>query len=139
MATIVKAAAAFNEVLRQAESIRNDDHHTVKTMSPGDAWAQGDLGLVALESLPANCKRDPNPSAQLAPGDTQGSRHCVDDLSTVTLYRLGNPTPLDGPIIDAPAGVRVNHPEHGDVTLPPGVYAVVYQRAFADELRAVQD
>jgi hypothetical protein len=79
------------------------------------------------------------PSLQLAPGTSQGSRHCLESLEGITVFRLADQTPLDGPILEAPSGLRVNHPEHGDVTLRPGVYAVVYQRAFAEELRRVED
>jgi hypothetical protein len=81
----------------------------------------------------------PDPSLQLAPGTSRGSRHCLESLDGITFYRLERATPLDGPVLDAPRGLRVNHPEHGDVTLRPGVYAVVYQRAFAEEIRRVED
>jgi hypothetical protein len=55
------------------------------------------------------------------------------------MYRVSNPGPLDGPIIDAPDGCAIDHPEHGDAVLPAGVYAITYQRAYAQELRRVQD
>ena len=122
-----------------AEKIRNDDAHEVATASPGDTWAQGDVGIICLDRLPAGCRAEPKPAAQLAPGETQGSRHCLTDLASVRLYRLADATPLDGPVIDAPQGCTIAHPEHGDVTLPAGIYGVIYQRAYADELRRVQD
>ena len=135
----VSPEAAFRRVQAQAEAIRNDEAHTIETCSPGDAWAQGDVLIVCLPAMPDDVHPDPMSIAQLAPGTTQGSRHCVRDLAKVRLYRPSNPTPLDGPVIEAPEGVTIEHPEHGDVTLPAGVYAIVYQRAFADELRRVQD
>lgn len=133
------AEKEFTRIQRHAEKIRNDESHTIETMSAGDMWAQGDIGLVCLAALPKNCEPIKNPSAQLAPGTTQGSRHCIADMATVRLLKLTDATPLDGPIIDAPQGVTVAHPEHGDVSLPPGVYGCVYQRAYADELRRVRD
>ena len=136
MQTAEKEIAAIQS---HAEEIRNDGAHTIATASPGDTWAQGDVGIVCLAKLPDGCRRDPRPNAQLAPGQTQGSRHCLADLSSVDLYRLQDRTPLDGPIIEAPKGCTITHPEHGDVTFPPGVYGVIYQRAYADELRRVQD
>lgn len=135
----VRTETAFERMHSYAEKIKNDAPHSVATMSAGDAWAQGDVGLVCLDDIPPGCTRDPHPSSQLAPGNTHGSRHTLTDLGVVTLYRRGDATPLDGPVIYAPAGCTIEHPEHGNVTLPPGVYAVVYQRAFADELRRVQD
>lgn len=133
------AGNAYRAIARHAEKIRNDDEHVIETMSPGDVWAQGDVGLVCLGVLPGNVEEIKKPSAQLAPGTTQGSRHCLRSLKGITLYRRQGATPLDGPMIHAPDGCAVDHPEHGNVVLPPGVYGVVYQRAYAEELRRVQD
>lgn len=133
------ATKAFEEVREHAESIKNDEAHAIPSMDVGDMWAQGDVGFLRLAKLPAGVTKIAKPSAQLAPGTTQGSRHCLTTLDGVTLYRLANPTPLDGPVIDAPNGCEVDHPEHGNVTLPPGVYGVTFQRAYAAELRRVQD
>ncbi len=133
------AEKEFTRISRHAGRIANDGEHAIKTMSAGDFWAQGDIGLVCLPGLPDGCNPDTKPSAQLAPGTTQGSRHCVSDMERVRLHRLADPSPLDGPIIEAPQGCTIEHPEHGNVTLPPGIYGVIYQRAFADDLRRVQD
>lgn len=134
----MQATEAFASVASHTESIRNDGPHSVRVMDPGDLWAQGDVGLLMLAGVPRWAKGIPTPT-QLAPGDTQGSRHCLADTGGVTAYSVRDATPLDGPVLDAPRGMTVTHPEHGDVTLPPGVYAVVYQRAFADELRRIED
>lgn len=135
----MNAVKEFETLKQHAETIRNDAEHRIETMSPGDCWAQGDIGIVCLKSLPVGSAKIVKPSAQLAPGTTQGSRHCLRRLRGVTLYRIAEPTPLDGPVIDAPKGCAIDHPEHGNVVLPPGIYAIVYQRAYADELRRVQD
>jgi hypothetical protein len=133
------AEKTLKQIQRHAEKIKNDEAHTLVDMTPGDMWAQGDVGLICLAALPKGCVLEKKPSAQLAPGTTQGSRHCITDLSSVRLHRLADPTPLDGPIIEAPSGVTVDHPEHGSISLPPGLYGCVYQRAFSDDLRRVQD
>lgn len=135
----VSAKRAFGELARHAEKIKSDEHQHAGEMSVGDAWPQGDIAIVLIGVLPAGAKFVERPTLQLAPGTTQGSRHCLESLDGLTVYTHANPTALDGPILDAPNGLRVNHPEHGDVSLRPGVYAVVYQRAFAEELRRVQD
>lgn len=131
-------ATELKEVTEHAEKIKNDGEHTVHNMDPGDMWCQGDVGIVFLgqreEVSFANLEEIPadRAEAQLAPGNTQGSRHCIDDLGKVTMYRSASGTELDGPRIDAPTGFRVNHPEHGDVTLPPGKYAVIYQQVWVN-------
>src|SRR5262245_31926468 len=74
---------------------------------------QGDLYFAKLTCLPKARHPWPWMHGQLAPGTTQGSRHVVD-LAQVRLWVLATPTPLDGPIIEAPHGCVITHPEHGD-------------------------
>lgn len=139
MSTTMTAERSLEQITRHAETIKNDQHQQAGEMSPGDAWAQGDIGIVRLPQVPQDCTRVEKPEAQLAPGTTQGSRHCLESLDGLTVYSLSKPGPLEGPVIDAPNGMRVNHPEHGDVSFGPGVYGVVYQRQYAEELRRVED
>jgi hypothetical protein len=55
------------------------------------------------------------------------------------MFRLLDATVLDGPILKSANPIEVDHPEHGNVKLPAGVYGIVYQRQYADELRRVAD
>ncbi len=109
------------------------------TLAPGDYHRQGDVYITRLEKLPNDAIKIDNPSAQLAPGDTQGSRHVIDDLSCVEMFSKKDQTPLDGPILNVKQPITINHPEHGAVSFPVGCYAITYQRQLADELRRVQD
>lgn len=130
---------AFTEVLKHAESIRNDDAHRIEMMEPGDAWAQGDILIIRLASIPKGALKVKSES-QLAPGNTQGSRHAIANLKGVTMYRLADPTPLDGPLFECKEPViTIDHPEHGACSFPSGIFAVRYQRAFAAELRRQLD
>ena len=99
---------------------------------------QGDLYFSRLAAVPPGVHPWPFAHGQLAPGTTQGSRHIVD-LTQVRLWVLPHPTPLEGPVIEAPAGCVITHPEHGDHIYPPGVYQVTFQRAYATELRRIAD
>lgn len=100
---------------------------------------QGDVYFAKLAVVPHDAQPWPYEHGQLAPGSTQGSRHTVD-LSAVRLWILSHPTALDGPIIEAPHGVIICHPEHGDHYYQfPCVVQVTYQRAYADALRRVID
>lgn len=139
MQTIVKD---MTELKQAAEQYRDTDHHTVETMAVGECWAQGDLGIQFLGAKkPAGISRMSKPTAQLAPGETQGSRHILTNMADCKLYEFDRAHPLVGPVIEAPNGVDVDHPEHGRVTLKePGFYAVRFQRAYdAQELRRVAD
>lgn len=133
------ADKAFAKIKDRAESIKNDDAHRIETMSVGDSWRQGDLYITRVESVPKGAKKMAAARLQLAPGDTQGSRHILDSDAGLTMFDAPNATALDGPIFQTTERRTVTHPEHGDVSLPPGCYAVTYQRAFADELRAQRD
>lgn len=135
------AEQVMNEVSQVAESIRSDARHAIPVADRGDYCRQGDIYLTRIDKadMPDEVKPIANSSLQLAPGETQGSRHCLKSLRGVTLYAVPNAGPLDGPIIEAQRRFTVTHPEHGDRSFPAGVYAVTYQRAFADELRRVQD
>lgn len=111
---------------------------------PGEYVRQGDVYITLIngEMLPASAdlKRRP-PSEKLAPGETQGSRHCLAHLRGVTMYELANPGPYDGPIMDLAEPNVVEHPEHGHCHLPVGLYAITYQRTEDAEgrQRRVQD
>lgn len=134
------AAESLKRVQASAERIdRSKPQRFPEAGSPGDTFRQGDLYLTLLEKVPEGAVPVRLPAGQLAPGTTQGSRHCLDSLRGVRVYELASPTPLDGPILDLAEERTVEHPEHGHVQLPPGVYGVTYQRQFAEELRRVQD
>ena len=131
--------SVFERVKQQAEAIASDAEHTIPVMYIGDEVRQGDIYITRIPGVPHGAELVESPTRQLAPGTTQGSRHCLRSLDGVKVYRMRNAGPLDGPIIDAPGGCTIDHPEHGNRTLPGGTYAVTYQRAFAEELRRVQD
>lgn len=121
----------IGDIQKTAERIKNDDPQRFpEAASPGDSFRQGDLYITLLERVPDNCKPMGKSRAQLAEGETQGSRHCLDSLEGVRMYeRIGDQ--LLGPVfcIEAPERT-VTHPEHGNVTLPGNgrVYGVSYQR-----------
>jgi hypothetical protein len=105
-------------------------------------WArQGDCYFVAIAAIPNNAKAvAASVEVQLAQGATKGSRHMLQMRPGVTFYRLTNPTPLDGGYIKATDRCYISHPEHAHLDLPPGIYAVTYQRDLAfEEIRAVRD
>lgn len=137
MTTTMNATESLERIQASAEAIRNaDTHRFPDAASVGDTFRQGDLYITRLDAVPAGAVAMKY-EAQLAPGNTQGSRHILD--RTVKMYRLKNATVLDGPVIEVGDTCTVTHPEHGHVVLPAGIYGVTYQRQFADELRRVAD
>ena len=105
----------------------------------GDVVRQGDLYLIAIESLPNGKKTN---ERQLVPGTTQGSRHVVEgNVEIVNEVQFKDiPAVLVGPAFKCNSETTVTHPEHGDKILPADtVWQCVYQQAYADEIRRVQD
>lgn len=137
MAT-VSATKAYEDVQAQAEAIRNNETQRVSAgAGAGDSFVQGDVYFTVLESLPPGCvpaKLDAD--LQLAPGNTQGSRHRLDSLDGVAVMRLPDPSIFDGPVLVLTEERTVTHPEHGHVVLPANrIYAVSYQRDLDAEER----
>lgn len=138
-------AKVFQQLTSDAEQIRNTDPQSLHTMEVGDEFRQGDLRIIRLpDNFAVARKRDlkpvEHPISQLAPGNTQGSRHILQNTACCEFYSLVSATPLDGPIVVTKEANAITHPEHGDVVnLPAGCYAFPGQRAFAEELRRTAD
>lgn len=126
--------------IEQAAQKPQTERRVVKAIKPGQAVRQGDIYLVATENLKAG---KPVTSRQLAPGETQGSRHIAEAPCQI-FESPGHPikgiasNALLGPVVESTQPWNLAHPEHAHVTLPPGQYQVVYQLDFAAQ-RRVQD
>jgi hypothetical protein len=139
--------AAPEKVVQKLEEIQSEAQRRAKretqaygTLAPGDWHAQGDVMFLKLGSLPPDaepCKA----RAQLAPGNTRGSRHIIvpADLAKVAFHKAKDADALTGPILDVKEKVEVTHPDHGHVVLPPGTYQVRYQRLYAPKFKRVTD
>ena len=129
----------IEKIHAHGQEIANDSLVKV-TPKVGVPVAQGDINLWLLPKLPDGCI-EAIADAQLAPGTTRGSRHCVrkEDLGHVKFFRLKAPNPLQGPILVFNKPTIIEHPEHGDHQWPACIVAVTYQRRHAEEVRRVQD
>ena len=111
--------------------------------TPGDRIAQGDFQLTFRGFIDegAGPPKDfvlKKGVKQLVPGNTVGAKHCVDDNSTCDLYFPADWSgeSLQGPYIVARKTTKINHPKHGDVTIPAGmVIDATYQRCWDSQLR----
>lgn len=127
----------FEKIKETAESIKSDEPQRFSEAANHlDFRRQGDIYIYFIDNIPkqfTKCEFE----AQLAPGTTKGSRHILSD--EVAMFKNPNADVLTGPAFTNKSEVTIEHPEHGDVILPPGNYMVTYQRAFAEELRRVLD
>lgn len=137
------ASAEFKKIEKAgkaaAKKIGDVVHRFPEAASVGDYWRQGDIYITLLSGIPQNATPQQKPNAQLAPGSTRGSRHCLSTIDGVTIYDTAKADALTGPVIEVRNECVITHPEHAHVALPPGVYGITYQRAMALELRRVAD
>jgi hypothetical protein len=136
-------------------------------ISPGDNARQGDLYFTLLgEELPDIMRAWEG--RQLAPGNSQGSRHfavgdceihAVDEgKALVVLSNLdahfNDKLQFIGPLVKAPNGFLATHgtmdgspavvegeldESHGTLKFPPGNYLVTYQRSLGETIQRTQD
>jgi len=127
---LMTAEKAFECVSAQAEKIKTDaDQRFPEAASFGDAWRQGDIIVTLVKKIPTEgYKLNKQPSAQLAPGETQGSRHILDSLEGVEVHERITTSALIGPTLVCHTKRTITHPEHGNITLPVGIYNITYQR-----------
>ena len=148
-----------NRIQKSAEKIISDQTQKVGTVSVGDAIRQGDIYPVCIGSLPKSAKRAN--IYQLAPGNSQGSRHILDteacevytadpeEVISLIKKAMNNQgkyldqlrSQLIGPLfVFRKEEQELTHPQHGNFVLPEGeVFATVYQRAWAEEVRRQLD
>lgn len=125
MTTKIKEAG--NQLRKAAETVTETKHVKLPEMKPGQMFAQGDVGILRIVQLPErNRKIDRPVNGQVAPGNTKGSRHCVDECDA-QFYRFQG-DPLSDLCIEAREVWTLRHPEHGHVTLEPGLYQFVHQQ-----------
>ena len=118
-----------NEVIETGKRIaKRETQRFPEAASFGDSVRQGDVYITLIESVPKKSVRQKKWDLQLAPGNTQGSRHILDSEDGVECYVLAEVSEFDGPILLLQKQREVTHPEHGNWILPPGTYAISYQR-----------
>lgn len=129
------------QIHRHGTQVANDSLRIIPDNFPaGQHIPQGDINIFRLPQVPKSAASVES-VAQLAPGTSRGSRHCIkaEDLGKCEFLKLPNPNPLQGPVIVFHDSVTITHPEHGDQLWPACVVAITYQRRYADEIRRIQD
>ena len=143
------AGGVYAAMRTRADEFKADDKpgrepRMAGAMTPDkDVLWQGDVGVVLLSDAAFKAMKlspmEGNEShVQVAVGSGIGARHVVS-TAEVHAHTLPNAGPLDGPVVVADCPWTMAHPEHQNVTFPPGKYAIYYQRQYADELRRAQD
>ncbi len=137
----MKVLDVVKRIETEAKKRAKPDAVKFGSMAIHDYHWQGDVRIMRIAPPAKKDIRQIAKRSQIAPGTTQGSRHCIssESLGGVTMHELVNATALDGPVLECSDRVEITHPEHGHVSVPAGWYQIGYQRQHADELRRVAD
>lgn len=111
------AVRQLREAQAQVEKIKNDDPQNFpEAASIGDAVRQGDIYIQLIDDVTSTPflfkKAAPSFPMQLAPGNTKGSRHCLEHGRGVTVYE-----PCEGNSVEmvnqlaAQYGIPANSPD----------------------------
>lgn len=127
---VIESQASHLESIEQGKPERLSE-----AMTEGDFFAQGDLYMRPLNELPSGYK-EVNGPVQLVQGSTIGARHCLSTLEGVQLWHPQNwgEESLLGPVFKASCDVEVEHPTHGNVTVPAGMMIQVGYQKNLDEM-----
>ena len=136
------------QVLSKIENARPEpDVRVCRRIEVGQVLHQGD---VYLTSVPADWPRAARlGTRQVAVGTTIGSRHVAEGDGVEVCAGVKLPDALRcaadvpesaylGPVVVAPEGFTLTHPEHAHHVCPAGVYQVTYQVDHV-AMRRVQD
>lgn len=126
---------AFQKIEEKAK-MSTAEPRFIRVIEVGQHIRQGDILITRIAKLPNGLKE--TQQLQLAEGNTQGSRHCLDSACTATTKIFIDPNTSDrlrGPFLQAGERFNITHPEHSHFSLPSGCYAVTFERDFAREER----
>jgi len=124
----------------QSQGTRKPDPIEHTEMKPGDIHWQGDVGILMISEVPDGFVAIKN-IIQLAPGTSRGSRHIIHEAVRYQTYRSKSNAPrseMEGPVIVSDSKFRVDHPDHGTVIVPPGVYQIRYQQVVRPDGQVVR-
>lgn len=104
---------------------------------------QGDIYIRPLKSTEGLDLSTPEVSRQLAPGNSIGASHVVQDSPHVKLFKFKGQVPKGmapiqmGPIIEASTEFTIFHGKHAFMKYPAGTYHVTYQLDWMTKQRAL--
>jgi hypothetical protein len=137
----------LTKVQMWVDQVSSGQHETVKPGMPtrfteastvNDRICQGDLNITIADKIPNGYVKMDKPSKQLVFGESEGARHCLDSLDGVTMYADPNwdIESLNGPHIRLEKERVIEHPKHGNVTIPKGFSCdISYPKELDVELR----
>jgi len=131
---------------KSAQTFANPEtrHLSEKQIPVGKHAWQGDVAFQNIGDVPKDAKLQRNRTVrQVVEGTTRGARHCVtiESFKGVMWYTPAKSDVLTGDIMQSDSTIEIEHPEHGNIVLPPGAYQIRYQRAYSplEEMKRQRD
>ena len=125
----------------ETQAVNNSNEtRVVEKMEVGEGIRQGDVYIWKVSEIPSDYSI-PTMERQIAQGDTKGSRHILEETTSLRIFKKSTPSPLDGPAFTSVEDIVLTHPEHADFVIKGGgCFISEYQQDFAaEEIRAVRD
>jgi len=97
---------------------------------------QGDIFFEKIDSIPKGFRYSPTKTAYgrivLAEGEITGHFHALEEDKETVVLTADDNAAIEEMILHVrnPEGVTVTHPEHGPITLEPGLWKVTRQREY---------
>lgn len=140
----MKVLELYKKIKDSTEVHKKKELRYLKKVDIDTAPRQGDIYIHRVKDDFPHGKLLQN--NQLAHGNTKGSRHIAESPSEVFdgkqapkyLSFEGNSWPLIGPFVKSLKRFSISHPEHADISLPPGCYQITHQMDARTRMR-VQD
>ncbi len=123
----IEAISKIEQCAKKMQQIR------VVEMKVGQVARHGDIYIERISTIQG--KGAAVTSRQLAPGNTKGSRHIVDESASVSLWQSspdlnGRAGFQVGPAIEAKGDFSITHPEHAWIKIVVGKAAQFFQVWF---------
>lgn len=122
-----KSIARGDESVRPGQPVNFTEASTVNDR----AW-QGDMAVtIDMENPPLGFVKKDKVTVQLVPGNTVGSKHCLEHTTGVEQWvpESWNEEGLVGPWMKFNEANRIIHPVHGPIGIPAGFCVqITYQR-----------
>ena len=91
----------------------------------GEWGRQGDIYVTLIDPPTQRLEKVDKFTGQVVEGNTQGSRHCVDNPNAVVAYNNPDMSLSKGMILQVKEACSIVHPEHGSVNLDGGIWVEI--------------
>ncbi len=141
MAVATSAVVLIERISKSVKNPKPDAIRLHKANTDGEWVRQGDLYFEIIAKPKNALNKIQKFDGQLAEGSQRGSRHIINNVKKVEVFRSLRSGPEAGYILHTLEDIEVNHPDHGTVCIEADMWIdVTYQlNMVSNAVRAVRD